>query len=152
MFRRAVAMAAFALICALAPPAVAKERSPADTPPAEARMLPYTGLLPACDDGDVLARIQWEFGDRESEYWQSGLAIARFSRALETGLRANGASYIPRRYCAARALFNDGRERAVIYQLGEDLGFIGMGYGVVWCVEGLDREHAFSPDCRVAGR
>jgi hypothetical protein len=151
MFRPAVAMAAFALICALAPPAEAKEPSLADTPPAEARMLPYTGVLPACDDGFALARIQRAFYDRESDYWQSGLAIESFGGVRETGLRVNGASYIPRRYCAARALFNDGRERAVVYQLGEDLGFLGMGFGVTWCVVGLDRDHAFSPNCKAAG-
>ena len=151
MFRRAVAMAAFALTCALAPSAEAKEPSLADTPPAEARMLPYTGVLPACDDGFALARIQRGFYDRESDYWQSGLAIESFGGVRETGLRVNGASYIPRRYCAARALFNDGRERAVVYQLGEDLGFLGMGFGVTWCVVGLDRDHAFSPHCKAAG-
>lgn len=151
MFRRAVAMAAFALTCALAPSAAAKEPSLADTPPAEARMLPYTGELPACDDDFALARIQRAFYDRESDYWQSGLAIESFGGVRETGLRVNGASYIPRRYCAAKAWFNDGRERAVVYQLGEDLGFLGMGFGVTWCIVGLDREHAFSPHCKAAG-
>lgn len=114
-------------------------------------MLPYTGILPACDDGFALARIQRAFDDQESDYWQSGLAIESFSRVRETGLRSNGASYIPRRYCAARALFNDGRERKVVYELGEDLGFLGMGFGVAWCVEGLDRNHVFSPNCKAAG-
>ena len=151
MFGRAVAMAAFGLGCALSPPAGAAGPSLADTPPAEARMLPYTGILPACDDGFALARIQRAFDDQESDYWQSGLAIESFSRVRETGLRSNGASYIPRRYCAARALFNDGRERKVVYELGEDLGFLGMGFGVAWCVEGLDRNHVFSPNCKAAG-
>lgn len=151
MFRRAVATAAFALVHALAQPAAAKEPSLADTPPAEARMLPYSGVLPACDDGFALARIQRAFYDQESDYWRSGLAIESFGGVRETGLRVNGASYIPRRYCRARALFNDGRERAVVYELGEDLGFLGMGFGVTWCVVGLDRNHAFSPDCKAAG-
>jgi len=151
MVRRVVAMAALSLACALAPPAAGAGPSPADTPPAEGRMLPYTGVVPTCDDGFALARIQRGFSDRESEYWQSGLAIESFVGVRETGLRSNGASYIPRRYCAARALFNDGRERAVVYELGEDLGLIGMGFGVTWCVQGLDRNHAFSPDCKAAG-
>jgi len=58
-------------------------------------MLPYTGVLPACDDGFALARIQRAFYDRESDYWQSGLAIESFGGVRETGLRVNGASYIP---------------------------------------------------------
>jgi len=151
MFRRVVAMAATSLLCALTPPVAAAGPSPADTPPAEGRMLPYTGIVPACDDGFALARIQRAFSDQESDYWRSGLAIESFVGVRETGLRSNGASYIPRRYCRARALFNDGLERAVVYELGEDLGLIGMGFGVTWCVEGLDRNHAFSPDCKAAG-
>jgi len=151
MFRCAVAMVAFALTCAFAQPAAAKEPSLADAPPAEARMLPYTGVLPACDDGFALARIQRAFYNQESDYWQSGLAIESFGGVRETGLRVNGASYMPRRYCAARALFNDGRERAVVYELGEDLGFLGLSLGVTWCVAGLDRNHAFSPHCKAAG-
>jgi hypothetical protein len=151
MVRCAVAMVAFALTCAFAQPAAAKEPSLADAPPAEARMLPYTGVLPACDDGFALARIQRAFYNQESDYWQSGLAIESFSGVRETGLRVNGASYIPRRNCAARALFNDGRERAVVYELGEDLGFLGLSFGVTWCVAGLDRNHAFSPHCKAAG-
>ena len=151
MFRRAVALAPFALTCALSPTAAAKPPSLADTPPAEARMSPYTGSLPACDDGVALARIQRGFDQRESDYWVSGLAIESFGAVRETGPRVNGASYIPRRYCAARALFNDGRERAVVYELGEDLGFLGSSFGVVWCVAGLDREHVFSADCKAAG-
>ena len=31
------------------------------------------------------------------------------------------------------------------------LGFIGIGSGVTWCIIGLDRNHAFSPNCRAAG-
>ena len=144
-------MAAFALICALAPPAEAKEPSLADRPPAEARISPYSGVLPDCGDGEALERIRGDFSDRESEYWQSGLAIDGFAEARETGFRGNGASYIPRRYCEARALFNDGRERAMVYQIGEGLGFIGFGFGVTWCVRGLDRNHAFAPNCKAAG-
>ncbi|MGA8172153.1 MAG: hypothetical protein WB816_15150 [Methylocystis sp.] len=152
MVRRAAVRIAFALCCVVATPAVATESSLKDASPAEARMLPYSGLLPACDDGYVLERIQEKFRDRESEYWNSGLAIEGFARVRETSLRGNGASYIPRRYCEARVRMNDGREREVVYELGEDLGFIGFDYGVTWCVVGLDRNHAFSPGCKAAGR
>jgi len=37
----------------------------------------------------------------------------------------------------------------VIYDIGEDLGMIGWGYGVEWCVVGLDRNHAYEPSCSV---
>ena len=120
-------------------------------PPAENQYPPYTGVLPLCSDPGVLQEITWRFGDREAEFWNSGLTIAGFETPTEFGYRSNGLSYIPRRYCRAEALFNDGVRRKVVYNIGEALGFIGIGSGVTWCVEGLDRNHAFSPNCKAAG-
>ncbi|MBV8473029.1 MAG: hypothetical protein JO107_13205, partial [Hyphomicrobiales bacterium] len=31
--------------------------------------------------------------------------------------------------------------------IGENLGIIGWGYGVEWCVVGLDRNLAYAPEC-----
>lgn len=120
-------------------------------PPAEYRYPPYTGVLPLCSDPGVLAEVSWSFAGREAEYWSSGLVIEGFETPTEFGYRTNGLSYIPRRYCRAEALFNDGVRRLVVYNIGEALGFIGLGSGVTWCVQGLDRNHAFSPNCRAAG-
>jgi hypothetical protein len=120
-------------------------------PPAEYRFPPYTGVLPLCSDPGVLTEITSSFADREAEYWGSGLVIAGFESASEFGYRTDGLSYIPRRFCRAEALFNDGKRRRIVYNVGEALGFIGIGSGVTWCVEGLDRNHAFSPNCRAAG-
>lgn len=120
-------------------------------PPAEQRIIPYSGALPSCADPSVLAEIATRFASRERDYWSSGLALDAFERVWETGYRPTGPSYIPRRYCKAEALFNDGARRRVVYHVGEALGFIGLGDGVTWCVVGLDRNHSFSPDCRAAG-
>lgn len=119
--------------------------------PAELRFPPYTGVLPACSDPYVLNEITSSFASREAEYWGAGLAIAAFEGTSEFGYRTNGASYIPRRYCRAEAIFNDGKRRRIVYNIGEALGFIGIGSGVTWCVVGLDRNHAFSPNCQAAG-
>jgi hypothetical protein len=120
-------------------------------PPAELRLLPFTGALPSCADPAVLGEIAKNFAYRETEFWGSGLAIAGFEWPGERGYRSNGLSYIPRRYCQAEATFNDGVRRLVVYNIGEAQGFIGIGSGVTWCVQGLDRNHAFSPNCRAAG-
>lgn len=122
-----------------------------DEPPAEYRYPPYTGVLPLCSDPFVLTEIASTFAAREAEYWNSGLAILGFESASEYGYRTAGLSYIPRRYCQGEALFNDGVRRRVVYNIGENLGFIGFGSGITWCVVGLDRNHAFSPNCRAAG-
>jgi hypothetical protein len=117
--------------------------------PAEQRYDPYTGVVPACDDPGVLGRISDRFAQKESEYWNSSLQVGSYDRVREIGFRANGLSYIPRRYCIARALDSNGKSRTVIYDIGEGLGMIGWGWGVEWCVVGLDRNLAYAPACSV---
>ncbi len=118
--------------------------------PAERRYYPWDGILPECDDPAVFERIQSRFYDREAEFWKTGLQIAGFEQAKEIGYRSNGLDYIPRRYCAARAYLNDGRSRAVSYAISKELGITGVGFGVEWCVAGLDRNDAYSPACKMA--
>jgi hypothetical protein len=130
--------------------ALANEIYPVD-PPAEVRILPYSGAIPACNDWAVISEISHSFAVREQSYWGSPLAILQVGEIYEIAYRANGPTYIPRRYCGARADFNDGVNRGVGYQISEDLGFSGIGWGVTWCVVGLDRHHAFSPRCKMTG-
>ncbi len=148
-FRRGVFRYALSILALGAGAAAAEPLQ--DVPPAEYRYPPYTGVLPLCSDPFILTEIASTFAAREAEYWNSGLAIAGFETAIEYGYRTSGLSYIPRRYCRGEALFNDGVRRLVVYNIGENLGFIGFGSGVTWCVAGLDRNHAFSPNCRAAG-
>ena len=54
-------------------------------------------------------------------------------------------------WAPVQVLLNDGQRRRIIYNIGSQNGFIGAGPGIIWCVEGLDREHAFGPNCRAAG-
>jgi hypothetical protein len=117
--------------------------------PAEQRYSAYSGDLPACDDPGVLAQISGGFGQKESNFWNSPLQIGGYDRIREIGFRANGLGYIPRRYCLARALGVGAKERTVVYDIEESLGMIGWGYGVEWCVVGLDRNLAYAPACGV---
>jgi hypothetical protein len=119
--------------------------------PAERRYDSYDGTLPACGDPQVFERIQSRFSEREGEFWQSGLRIVSFGEPRETGMRSNGLDYIPRRYCMATAYFSDQSTREVTYSIVEDDGIIGLGFGVDWCVSGLDRNYAAAPDCSMAG-
>ncbi len=142
--RRAL-LAALALLCgaqaALARPMV----------PAERREYSFSGRLPACNDPSVLSTISSRFQSREDRYWESGLAIAAYDRIAEIGMRSPGLDFIPRRYCMARALFNDGSARKVNFAIVEKMGWLGvLGFGVQWCVDGLDRNRAFGDECRAA--
>ena len=121
--------------------------------PAEQDYSPYNANLPACDDPGVLSLISARFAQKEANYWKSPLEISGYDRIREIGFRSNGRGYIPRRYCIARAEVNDLRRRPVIYAIGEGeeirgFGFLGMGWGVEWCVVGLDRNLAYAPGCQ----
>lgn len=116
--------------------------------PAEQRYSAYSGKIPACDDGSVMADISTAFASKEAGFWNSSLTIlGAFDQVKEIGFRANGLGYIPRRYCVANAHFNDGRDRRIVYQVQEDLGPIGWAPGVEWCVVGTDRDFAYAPAC-----
>ena len=126
--------------------------------PAEARWAPFFATLPKCDDAGVLSTISGRFAQTENTFWGGEHAIAGFEGVREIGFRANGLAYMPRRYCVARALMDDPRaptddrmrrKRTTVYSIAADAGIIGLGWGVEWCVVGLDREHAYAPDCYV---
>lgn len=118
--------------------------------PAENRFDSYEGELPPCDDPGVLSRITDRFGQKESEYWNSSLEIVTYDKVKSIGVRPWGLDHIPRTFCIARARLNDNSIHEVSYSIAEDLGIIGFGYGVEWCVGGLDRNYAYAPDCKMA--
>ena len=118
--------------------------------PAEKRYYDFDGKLPACDDPGVLDRIKDRFNQKETEYWNTALEIVSYDRVKLIAARPWGADHIPRNFCAARALLNDRSFHEVSYSVKEDLGIIGFGYGVEWCVQGLDRNLAFAPGCQLA--
>jgi hypothetical protein len=117
--------------------------------PAEARWAPFFDNMPACDDSGVLSTISGRFGQTQREFWDPRLAIDGFDRVREIGFRSNGLSYIPRRYCVARAAMTDQKRRTVVYAVGTQTGLLGVTWGVEWCVVGLDPTFAYAPDCEV---
>ena len=120
--------------------------------PAEQRSVhPYSGALPVCEDSSVLQSIASRFQEADREYWNSGLQIIAYENVRETGYRSNGLDFIPKRYCNAAVQMSDGRTRLVRYAVGENLGVIGWGWGVEWCIIGLDRNLTFGGGCRTAG-
>ncbi|MDB5570066.1 MAG: putative exported protein of unknown function [Hyphomicrobiales bacterium] len=119
--------------------------------PAEERSQPYKSVLPLCADPAVLSKIASRFLDREDEYWSSGLQIVAYEKVRESGFRSNGLDYIPRRYCQAGAVMNDGKVRRLAYSIGENAGIIGWSWGVEWCIVGLDRNLAHGSGCKAAG-
>ncbi len=117
--------------------------------PNEQRFAPFSTILPRCDDPGVLDRIRERFAQKESEFWHSSLTLGVADRIAEIGYRSNGSAYIPRRYCVARMWIDNWHKVQVNYQVQADLGIIGWGYGVEWCVVGYDRNLAYAPSCTV---
>ncbi|MGL4727470.1 MAG: hypothetical protein ACRCWO_01825 [Bosea sp. (in: a-proteobacteria)] len=118
--------------------------------PAETRIIPYAGNLPACSSADVISHVTSQFGWREWEYWNSNLTIAAVDRVGEIGYRTWGRDFIPRRYCSARVLLSNQRYAKVDYAVRDRLGLFMMGWDVSWCVTGLDRHKSYAPECRMA--
>jgi hypothetical protein len=108
----------------------------------------YDGRVAGCEAG--LPTITTQFWDKERNFWSSPLRITGYSRVHETAFRPWQSDNIPRRYCTADAMINDGRVRTVYFSIIEDGGFAGFGQGVEWCVVGLDRNWAYNPACRAA--
>ena len=104
--------------------------------------------MPDCEAG--LDTVSSRFASKESGFWNSGLIILGFEKVRETAYRPWAANAIPRRFCSALALVSDGYKHPVYYSIGEDTGFLGMTWGVEWCVAGLDRNWAYNPSCKMA--
>ncbi len=112
----------------------------------------YDALVPLCDDRGVLIQIHSKFSHKETEYWDSNLEILGIDRIREVAFRPwRGAPQaIPRRFCNGVAHTSDGVSHAIHYSILETSGWLGVGWGVEWCVVGLDRNWAYNPACRMA--
>ena len=95
----------------------------------------YDGDLPPCEA--ALDKIAWRFAEKERTFWNSNAEIVAFEKVREIAFRPWAPGTIPRRFCTAVALANDGRKHAVSYSLAEDAGMIGQTWGVEWCVDRL---------------
>lgn len=133
----------------LAMPAFAQDNSY----PAQTWTVPYSGKLnefPPCETESIRALVSRRFNQTRSEYWSEPKEILSITDVRTIGFRPEGAAYIPRLYCEGVATTNDGVKRRVIYSIIEEGGMSGIGYGVDWCVVGLDPNNAFAPACRAA--
>ncbi len=108
----------------------------------------YDGEMRGCSE--ALGTISQQFAEKEGKFWNSALEITGYADVHEVALRPWATNSIPRRFCTASAMLNDGRARQVHYSIIEDGGFAGFDSGVEWCVVGLDRNWAYNPSCKAA--
>jgi hypothetical protein len=117
--------------------------------PVEQRIVPFYGNLPACADAGVLGALSERFASREAGYWNSPLTIVNIEYPRQTAFRTSGIDVVPRRHCTATVTTSDLRRRKVDYTLIDGDGFLGFGWGLEYCVGGLDRSYAYAPYCKM---
>lgn len=110
----------------------------------------YSRAMPTCDYVPALEEIMKDFRTKEARFWNSDLKIVGIEDMRETAYLPWAAQSIPRRYCHATALINDHTRHPIYYSIASGTGMIGMGWGINFCVVGLDRNWAYNPDCRSA--
>jgi len=98
----------------------------------------------------VLGQISSKFNQKETVHWNSNLEIVGVDRIREVAWRPWAAQTIPRRFCSGIAHVSDGSHHAISYSINETGSWLGIGWGVEWCVTGLDRNWAYNPACRMA--
>jgi hypothetical protein len=138
-------LAAFLSCALLSAPALAREITPA-----ERRDHSYNAGLPGCSDPSVLQDIASTFATREGRFWNSSLRIVEFEQIRPVAWRPWGLDYIPRQFCTGAVIVSDGYKRRINFSIREKTGFIGIGWGTEWCVDGLDRHYASAPHCKQA--
>lgn len=106
--------------------------------------------MPACDYSGALDRIIANFHTKEYRFWNSELRIVGVENIHETAWLPWAAQSIPRRFCSGTAVINDGARHPLFYSIAEDTDIDGFGWGVNFCVDGLDRNDAYNPNCRSA--
>jgi hypothetical protein len=110
----------------------------------------YDAVVPLCQAAGPLDKIQARFSEKEGRFWNSDLQILGFENVREIAFRPWAEGTIPRRFCTATAITSDGVKRKLNYSIGEDTGWLGVTWGVEWCVVGLDRNWAYAPSCKMA--
>ncbi|MEM8878721.1 MAG: hypothetical protein AAGD23_12750 [Pseudomonadota bacterium] len=103
---------------------------------------------PHCDNAKVIGRVQARFAETERTYWNSGLHILDIWSPREISHRHWEPALIASRSCQAHARLNDGRDVAVIYRIRSEQGFVGVSWGVDYCIVGDDPTYSYQPGCR----
>jgi hypothetical protein len=110
----------------------------------------YDGRVPLCSEHGPLDKIVSRFSSKENRFWNSDLEIIGFEKIREVAWEPWSSNTIPRRFCTASVRVSDGKWHQINYSIIEDAGMFGSGYGVEWCVVGLDRNWAYNPSCKFA--
>jgi len=109
------------------------------------------GVIPTCDHPRVEGKIKSRFRRYAARHMlERDLRIEAFRQIRQARYEIAMPSPLARRYCRAKAKFDDGRTRRIYYFIEEQAGFAGIGWNVEFCVSGLDPWRIYNGFCRVA--
>lgn len=106
------------------------------------------GKLPACDEPQVLTKVQKKIAYGAPRVLGYDLAIETFDRIDEDAVKAHGKSWIDRRYCSATAWLSNGKSSEVVYLIEAKQGFASIGWNVESCLPAYDRWRVYDAWCR----
>ena len=108
---------------------------------------------PLCTDTAMLKKIQHRFRHQARHMLQMPeLAISDMVDVHEHRFEpqdVHRARPIPRRYCHATALLNDGGHRKIWFLIEGGAGFASVGSNVEFCLSGFDRWNVYNGACRI---
>lgn len=125
---------------------------------------PSSSTLPGCDDARVLAEVEDQFEYGAPRVLGAPLEVLQFSGMFEKAyFPQDNADVLPqepieRRYCQAKALISDHKQRTVYYVVEYPMGFAGSngylgvfsplrGWRAEGCVLGLDVWRVYGANC-----
>lgn len=109
------------------------------------------GVIPECTHPKIEAKIRKRFHRHtDPKVLERGLVIEAIDHIAEARYDIGNPSPLARRYCHARAHFNDDRTRTLYYFVEESTGFVGVKWNVEFCIRGLDPWRVYDGRCRVA--
>jgi len=108
----------------------------------------WRGALPACSEPAVLAKVQNKIAYGAPRVLGYELAISQFEGISQAAVKADGKSWIDRRYCRATAWLSNGKQSEVVYLIEATQGFASIGWNVESCLPGYDRWRVYDGWCR----
>lgn len=102
-----------------------------------------------CAEGGVTSFIDHRFDYKARHYLRQDLDILAIHSIVNTHVQRSDETHpIQRVYCHAKADMSDGRRRDLWYMIESNMGFVGIGNRIRFCIAGLDPWHVDGRQCR----
>jgi hypothetical protein len=109
----------------------------------------FASSASSCESGAVISFINAGFDRHISTLLADDIAIADIDGAQERRAEKRaGHVMIERHFCHANAQMTDGKTRDLYYLIEKDMGFVGIGDNIEFCVSGLDPYYVYGNHCR----